>query len=165
FDGFVTGDVYTDGSLLYGSYAALRRGGWAFVQLTPDMQLRFACYGPQPGAQWQQAIFRSELEAVRRVLEVACPPLTIWTDCQSILDGFARGPAWVERPSTMHSETWSRCWALIAENGGIGPRGIRFQKVKAHATRAQRQVMGLSQFAGNKYADQYAKLGAKQHEH
>ncbi|CAK0805345.1 unnamed protein product, partial [Prorocentrum cordatum] len=138
FDGFVTGDVYTDGSLLYGSYAALRRGGWAFVQLTPDMQLRFACYGPQPG--------------------VACPPLTIWTDCQSILDGFARGPAWAERPSTMHSETWSRCWALIAENGGIGPRGIRFPKVKAHATRAQRQVMGLAQFAGNEYADQYAKL-------
>ncbi|CAK0854507.1 unnamed protein product, partial [Prorocentrum cordatum] len=49
-DGCVTGDVYTDGSLLYGSSAALRRGGWSFVQLAPDMKLRFACYGPQPGA-------------------------------------------------------------------------------------------------------------------
>ncbi|CAK0910185.1 unnamed protein product, partial [Prorocentrum cordatum] len=114
--GLVAGDAYTDGNLLHGSCAALRRGGWSLAQLTPDMRLRFACCGPQPGAHWQQAAFRSELETARRVLEVACPPLTIWADCQSILDGFARGPAWAERPSTMHSETWSRCWALIAES-------------------------------------------------
>ncbi|CAK0876263.1 unnamed protein product, partial [Prorocentrum cordatum] len=124
FDGIVAGDVYADGSLLRGSCAALRRGGWSFAQLTPSVRLRFTCCGPQPGAQWHRAIFRSDLEAVRRVLEVACPPLTIWADCRSILDGFARGPAWAERPSTMHAKTWSRRWALLAENGDIGPRGV-----------------------------------------
>ncbi|CAK0813185.1 unnamed protein product, partial [Prorocentrum cordatum] len=94
FAGFAAGRVYSDGSLLYGKYAALRRGGWSFVQLNEDMSLKYACYGPLPRPQWQQSIFLSELMAVLRVLEVACPPIIIVSDCQSVIDGFLRGPSW-----------------------------------------------------------------------
>ena len=93
YDGFVTGDAFTDGSLLYGAYAALRRGGWSLVQLTADMELRCACYGHLPRAQWEQTIFKSELMAVLRVQEVACPPAVICTDCQSVIDGFLKWQA------------------------------------------------------------------------
>ena len=160
--GFAAGRVYTDGSLLHGKCAALRRGGLAFVQLNDDLSLQYACYGPLPGAQWPQSTFRSELTAVLRVLEVACPPIVILSDCQSVIDGFLRGPSWAARPAQPHREEWARCWALIAQNGGLGPRGVSFEKVKAHATRAQRNAMGPERWEGNKYADEYAKLGAQQ---
>ena len=104
YDGMVTGEVFSDGSLLYGAHPALRRGGWAFVQLTEEGDaLKFAVYGPLPGEQWDQCIYKSELTAILRILEVACPPLVVWTDCQAVLDGFNRGPQWAARPDTLYS--------------------------------------------------------------
>ena len=130
YDGMVTGEVFSDGSLLYGAHPALRRGGWAFVQLaekdgehsgqiggrrglypasasaeaeSEDHALKFAVYGPLPGEQWDQCIYKSELTAILRILEVACPPLVVWTDCQAVLDGFNRGPQWAARPDTLYS--------------------------------------------------------------
>ena len=69
-----------------------------------------------------------------RVHDVTCPQVAIDSDCQSVLDGFVRGAAWAARPAIKHRDLWARCWALIAEYGGPGPRGMSFQKVEAHAT-------------------------------
>ncbi|CAK0842270.1 unnamed protein product, partial [Prorocentrum cordatum] len=92
--GFVQGDVYTDGSLLYGECLVLRRGGWVFVQLDAEHELRYAMFGPLEGPQSVQSIYKSELVAIAKVLERACPPVRIFSDCKAVIDGFERGPAW-----------------------------------------------------------------------
>ncbi|CAK0893879.1 unnamed protein product, partial [Prorocentrum cordatum] len=61
FDGLVHGDIYTDGSLLYGAYPALRRGGWFSVKLDNEHQMEYAMFGPLEGPQHDQSIYKSEL--------------------------------------------------------------------------------------------------------
>ncbi|CAK0899811.1 unnamed protein product [Prorocentrum cordatum] len=120
FDGLVHGDIYTDGSLLYGAYPALRRGSWSFVKLDSWHKMEHAMFGPLEGPQHDQSIYKSELTAVLQVLRGAVPPVRIFSDCQSVLDGFARGPEWAARADTTHKEVWQECWRLVQENGGVG---------------------------------------------
>ena len=62
--GYVTGTAWVDGSLLYGRYAALRRGGWCFGTLTGNNERSFACYGLLPLLQTRQTILAAELWAL-----------------------------------------------------------------------------------------------------
>ena len=80
--------------------------------------------------------------------------MVIWTDYQNVIDGFLKRPDWASRPRTLYRNVWSEHWVLIAENRGLRPRGISFRKVKAHATRTQRQQMGLAPFECSRSADQ-----------
>ncbi|CAK0860300.1 unnamed protein product, partial [Prorocentrum cordatum] len=98
------GDIYTDGSLLYGAYPALRRGGWAVVKLDSENTMEFALFGPLEGSQHDQSIYKSELMAVLQALRRAVPPVRVFSDCQSVIDGFARGPEWAARADTTHQE-------------------------------------------------------------
>ncbi|CAK0853963.1 unnamed protein product [Prorocentrum cordatum] len=165
FDGLVHGGIYTDGSLLYGAYPALRRGGWAVVKLDSENTMEFALFGPLEGSQHDQSIYKSELMAVLQALRRAVPPVRVFSDCQSVIDGFARGPEWAARADTTHQEVWQECWRLVQENGGTGEQGISFCKVRAHATRAQKASIGPQHFIGNGFADAYAKRGAQMHQH
>ena len=45
------------------------------------------------------------------------------------------------------------------------PEGVRVEKVKAHATRLERAIMGTHFFRGNEHADRLAKQGAALHQH
>ncbi|CAK0863906.1 unnamed protein product, partial [Prorocentrum cordatum] len=164
FDGLAHGDIYTDGSLLYGAYPALRRGGWSFVKLDNEHQMGCAMFGPLEGPQHDQSIYKSELTAFLQVLRRAAPPVRIFSDCQSVLGGSARGPEWAARADTTHKEVWQECWRLVRENGGVGRQGIVFCKVTAHATRAQRAMIGPQLFIGDKLADACAKRGAQLHQ-
>ncbi|CAK0823664.1 unnamed protein product, partial [Prorocentrum cordatum] len=119
FDGLVHGDIYTDGSLLHGAYPALRRGGWSFVKLDNEHQMEHAMFGPLEGPQHDQSIYKSELMAVLQVLRRAVPHVRIFSDCQSVPDGFARGSEWAARADTTHKEVWQECWRLVRENGGV----------------------------------------------
>ncbi|CAK0868864.1 unnamed protein product [Prorocentrum cordatum] len=112
FDGLVHGDIYTDGSLLYGAYPALRRGGWAVVKLDSEHTMEFALFGPLEGSQHDQSIYKSELMAVLQALRRAVPSVRVFSDCQSVIDGFARGPEWAARADTTHQEVWQECWRL-----------------------------------------------------
>ncbi|CAK0817199.1 unnamed protein product, partial [Prorocentrum cordatum] len=112
FDGLVHGDIYTDGSLLYGAYPALRRGGWSFVKLDNEHQMEYAMFGPLEGPQHDHSVYKIELTAVPRVLRRAVLPVRIFSDCQAVLDGFARGPEWAARADTTHKEVWQECWRL-----------------------------------------------------
>ena len=86
----VTGEVWTDGSFFFGKHRALRRAGWGFVCLDPQgAQLGGVC-GPLPLPQEQQVILAGELWAVLEALRRAAPPLTIYTDCQLVVDGIGK---------------------------------------------------------------------------
>eukprot|EP00959_Pyramimonas_sp_CCMP1952_P007750 161998-Pyramimonas_sp.AAC.1 len=75
------------------------------------------------------------------------------------------GPSWLDKRSRPHLDIWECIVQAIAELGGLGPRTVLVQKVKAHATRAERAAIGRAQWEGNKIADQYAKKGALYHTH
>ncbi|CAK0810705.1 unnamed protein product [Prorocentrum cordatum] len=77
WDGLATGDIYVDGSLQYGHYPALRRGGWSFTKLkdNDEHDMEYVCCGPLPGAQWTQSILRAELYAVLQALTAGAPPM------------------------------------------------------------------------------------------
>ncbi|CAK0796433.1 unnamed protein product [Prorocentrum cordatum] len=167
WDGLATGDIYVDGSLQFGDYAPLRRGGWSFTKLkdNDEYDMDYVCYGPLPGAQWVQGIMRAELYALLQALRVGTPPMRIFTDCQNVVDGAKAGPAWLDKRSRPHLDLWECIAQAIAELEGLGPRTVQALKVKAHATRTERAAIGRAQWEGNKIADQYAKQGALYHTH
>ncbi|CAK0909131.1 unnamed protein product, partial [Prorocentrum cordatum] len=167
WDGLATGDIYVDGSLQFGDYAPLRRGGWSFTKLkdNDEYDMDYVCYGPLPGAQWVQSILRAELYALLQALRVGTPPMRIFTDCQNVVDGVMAGPASLDKRSRPHLDLWECIAQAIAELGGLGPRAVQVLKVKAHATRTERAAIGRAQWEGNTIADQYAKQGALYHTH
>ena len=100
----VTGDVWVDGSLLYGKYKALRRAGWAFASVAPDGTFQHAAYGSLPLPPHRHVILAAELWAVYMVLCVAAPPLRIYTDCLTVLKGIQYGAEWATLPNRRHSD-------------------------------------------------------------
>ena len=47
--GVITGEVFTDGSLLYGEFVPLRRAGWSYATLDASGEnLEFSAFGPLP---------------------------------------------------------------------------------------------------------------------
>ena len=125
---FVTGDVYADGSLLHGRHAAIKRAGWCFAQVNDSGEQTFAVYGPLPRPQDEQSIFRAELHAVCMALQAGMVPLTIWSDCKNVVDGFARGLEWRARCSNPHASQWKWAWHLVLELGGLGPQAVQIKK-------------------------------------
>ena len=163
--GFISGEVFTDGSLIHHRYPALRRAGWAFAVLDEAGQEKYACFGPLPLEQGRQSIFLAELWAIVMALQVAITPINIHTDCANILKGVERGAEWCTRPESQSADLWHRFWHLVQELGGISPECVSLTKVKAHATAAERQEMGRRIFEGNAAADKYAKRGAASVQH
>ena len=140
------------------------RAGWAFVVLREDNTLAYGAYGPLPLEQRDHVILAAELWAVIMLLRNAVAPLRIHTDCQNVIDGIERGPAWATRPGRRHGPLWHIIWQLVGEHGGISGETISFQKVKAHATKNEREVMGNRTFVGNGHADRLAKKGVEQND-
>lgn len=95
----------------------------------------------------------------------AVPPIRIHTDCTNIIKVAGHGKEWCVRPECKLADLWQRFWHLVEELGGLCDEGVSLIKVKAHATKAERQAMGPRMFAGNRFADSFAKRGAATVQH
>ena len=122
-----------------------------------------ACWGPLPHKlPVQRKIARAELHAVLVMLRNAQPPVTLWVDCQLIIDGVQAGQRWATSPKRQHADIWRDIWWHLDD---MGSDVVDFKKVKAHQSKAkwkqhsQDMQVGL---AANHAADAYAKRGASE---
>ena len=108
-DGFTfTGIGFTDGALRGRAPRNARRAGWAAVLVDENGAVLHGIYGPCPDTFPDSA--RAELWAVLKMLEMALPPLQIWTDNQGVVDGWLRGPEWCCASSRPAADLWRRIW-------------------------------------------------------
>ena len=122
-------------------------------------ELAFAADGPLPFEQHDHFILAAELYAIAQALQSAVLPTRIYTDCKLVFDGINNGKHWCTDSSRKHRDIWHRVWFNIEELGGLHPRQLVFEKVKAHATLAERAELDERMFLGNQLADKFAKAG------
>ena len=151
-----TGVCFTDGAMRHRNPVRARRAGWAAVLVDPNGLIIAGVYGPC--AERFVSAGRAELTAIVRVLRMAIPPLTIYTDNQGVLDGIAKGPLWCCASSRPAADLWREFWRIIDD---IGMAGLLFKKCKGHATQADVDAGRSTAFlrAGNDHADHYAGAG------
>ena len=92
-------------------------------------------------------------------MERAVPPLVVFTDYKSIVDGLRRGKGWCTAGDKMQADRWSRIWEGIERwpKGSLVAKHVNsHQQVKDIGT-AEGRVIWL----GNWVADGIAKAGAK----
>ncbi len=157
-DGVLSGILFFDGSSRGGSCEALRRAGWAVVQVDRFGSLVSAAYGPVP---WDQCPGQTSRDAedcaVSMLPYVAMEPFELHIDCKGTLDTIgsphsasagARGP---------RANLWSRVWSSFDE--------LRARKTKAHSslTDVDRGLTTVWERQGNSHADRLAKEGVVMH--
>ena len=103
---------------------------------------------------------RAELCAVLVMLRNAHPPITLWVDCQMIIDGIVAGPRWCTSARRQNADLWR---AVCAHLDDMGADAVTFRKVTAHQSKAMQlrhsadMQIGL---AANHEADLGARRGA-----
>ncbi len=161
-DGLLTHHVFPDGSGLNPKCKYRRRCGWGFVNYGEDGQVRGRAYGNLPSP--LQTVPGAEVLGMLSALRHAMPPLTLWVDCQMLLDGIASGRAWCTSASRPFAGYWAQVWAIIGDD--YGANGYTFNKVKAHRSAAragEEGPLGTWTKEGNDEADVLAKKGARIH--
>lgn len=148
FDGFLTGEIFGDGSGLNGRWPKLRRCGWGVAKVDRNGILQYAIYGPLPG-EYDQQVLVAELWALRMTLAHGIAPITFYSDNSAVVKGIRYGKCWCLHHSRNHVELLKEVWQFIEDLGGIGTLGVTVLKVKAHATRAERAEMGEYKCAAN----------------
>ena len=120
----------------------------------------FSAWGALPGE--IQTVGRAEIFAVVRLLETTSGQVVIWTDYQALVLGFQRGRRYTLGCSKM-ADLWARFWEALQERPG-GESCVKIRKIKAHqslmAVREAKASCNLSQWLGNRRADNLAKQGA-----
>jgi len=87
-----TGKASTDGAMRYRAPKDARRAGWSCALVDDNGDVAAGFYGPC--ADHFPTAFRVELVAVIHLLDMAIPPITVWTGNQEVLDGWRTGPLW-----------------------------------------------------------------------
>ncbi len=147
-----TGTVFTDGAY-QGWFWKGARAAWAAVAVTDDGVVLWRLQGvigePHP------SILRAELMALREVLRMAAPPLTVYIDNKQVVDGFDKGRAYCTASTTDAADIWRDVWRLVED---IGP-GVTVRKVRAHTTWWDVLAGRITPFLrwGNAEADRAAK--------
>ena len=113
-------------------------------------------YGPCPDV--NPSSLRAELWAVIQILTLAVPPLTVWVDNKTVVDGWAKGPEWCCRSARPAADLWREFWRRIDD---IGAEGLHFKKCKGHASEGDVQAGRSTPFLrrGNDNADHFAGRG------
>ena len=122
---------------------AVLEGGW------------FGCLGKE-----RHTVARAELLALAKALEFTEGPLTVYSDCLYVVEGFAE-QRWNTKGTT-NEDLWQR---VARELGpGAGARQVQAKWVKAHADTGADIVhhrLTADQAIGNAVADALAKRGAE----
>ena len=157
-DGRLSGTLFLDGSGMGGHCAALRRAGWAIVQVDRFGDLIAAAFGPVP---WDacpgQTSRDGEDYAVSMLPFVALEPFELFIDCKGTLDTISSPQSRSAGARGPRANLWSRVWSSFNE--------LRAHKTKAHATLLDVE-RGLStewERKANNFADGFAKQGAALH--
>jgi ribonuclease HI len=152
-----TGNGFTDGAMRGRAPKTARRAGWAAVLVDDDGLMDAGLYGTC-GDRFPTA-HRAELRGVVEILRHALPPLTIWTDCQGVVDGWLSGPTWCCSSARAAADLWRELWWIVDDIGGTS--GIQVRKCKGHATDEDVASGKSSIFlrAGNDHADYFAGRG------
>ena len=98
------------------------------------------------------------------VLRHAAPPVTIWIDNASVVDGYRKGKSWCISSSRPAADLWDLIWRKVED---LGQGDILVEKVKGHASSAdiENGTSSLLHMAGNDHADYFAKKGSALAEH
>ena len=157
-DACFTGRVYIDGSGTHPAQPSLRRIGFGIAAVSSQGHLTGAAYGPV--AYPLQVVPVAELFALLMLLRHSMPPLAAKSDCQSVVQGIARGRVWCTAAERPHADVWDLIWTLLDDYGDY-----EITKVKAHSTQADVDVGRVLEVdrTGNNWADAMAKQGAKKH--
>ena len=157
-----SGDVYSDGSVVGGCRPGYERGGWAAVKTNDQGKVIFGIYGTCPD--WYPSSLRAELWGLLMVLRHAAPPVTIWIDNASVVDGYRKGKSWCISSSRPAADLWDLIWRKVED---LGQGDILVEKVKGHASSVdiENGTSSLLHMAGNDHADYFAKKGSALAEH
>ena len=113
------------------------------LQLRVDIALDDGIDGPEA----------AEISAVEYLLRFAVLPLLAWSDCQNVVDAFARGRDFCTSTEHPYCIYWRRVYALLDDHAC--PEGLTIRKIKAHCTVLNYARYGMShvQWCGNRHAD------------
>ncbi len=154
--------VFTDRSLLDGR---LPKGcqslGWAFVVISKDGDFIASAYGVPP--KWVDTIQGAELWAVRMALLHAVFPERLYTDCDSVRAGVAKGPAWARSSKRRYARVWTALSLQLEDVGDI----VHWMPAHTSASAVGQKVcsdgtpMSEDMWCSNQIADQLAKDAAE----
>ena len=156
----LTGTLFTDGSGRFPCLAALRRAGWAIVQVDVWGNLVAAAYGPVPfQAGPLQEARDGEDYAIHMLPKVAMAPFHLFVDCAATVACLEGGQAYSTKHGNPRAGLWGPFWA------SFGPGDFQTSKTLAHATAADvdRGLTTHWERKANGEADRLAKIGAFVH--
>ena len=114
----LSGDAFSDGSVLMGGRKGNERAGWATVMIDRHGKVIGGIYGTCPD--YFPSSLRAELWGVLQTLRHACPPITIWVDNAGVVGGYAKGRRWCCDPSRPAVDLWRLVWWKAEDLGGEG---------------------------------------------
>ena len=168
-DGWISGKVYTDGSMIDGPPyldGLCRRLGWALVALDQAGNITASAYGAP--ATWIDTVYGAELWALWQAARLAAPGTSFRTDCLSVLQVFKSG----QRAACSSSCKLARVWhGVFAAFDDQDTALVDIAWMQSHTTVADVGVSALSNGEtltaddrlGNEEADRLAKLAAALH--
>ena len=137
----------------------LRRCGWASLAICDDGLIVGGVFqGIEVG---RHTVPRAELIAVVYTLQHnKAIHVTIHVDPSWIVKGYIQGPK--TEAKSVNGDLWADFWQLYWARGG--PSGVTILKVDAHHNVEDVLMgkIGALEFLGNAFADQAAKIAAKQ---
>ena len=148
---------FVDGSCLQSSIPEVARAGWSVVQIGDNLLPQRAVYGALPGP--RQTIGRAERWTFRQALAWHPKHESIVSDLQSAV---REGNAWDPEQAlgtAKHATIWRSIFQL-----GLDSRP-QFEWCPAHRSLDDVLAVGgcVKTWAGNLWADFFAKLGAQSH--
>ena len=107
--------VFTDGSLLDNKLPRECHAlGWAFAVVTVSGELIASANGVPP--RWVNTIQGAELWAVLKALQSVTFPSGLYTDCDTVRSGVARGVLWGGSSKRKYSRVWTSLSTMLDEN-------------------------------------------------
>jgi ribonuclease HI len=110
-----SGNCFTDGSMVGNFPKAARRAGWAAIQVDSEGNVIAGIYGTCPDP--FPTAMRAELWAIIQLLRQALPPVTVYTDCLGVIQGWRRGQAWCCSAARPMSDLWRVFWHQLSDVG------------------------------------------------
>jgi len=156
--------VYSDGSLLDGPSALLRRPGWSFTAIDGGGVVRAIARGVPPP--WITTIFGAEAWAVLQAVLVAPVIGTLRVDCKAAVSLLLAGPAAAVKPTRLTAAVWAGIFAALDEQP---PADLAWMPAHTAAVDVGRRRIGDGTFLtaqdrrGNDLADHHAKAAVAEH--
>lgn len=125
--------------------------------MNEDGDPRRSHYAPFPGS--VQTVPKSEMFALFMILSWIKEDATIWSDCKSVVEAFARGREHPSNRLSLHAQLWRGIFDRA------DPKRVRVRKVLAHSTEehVRRGLVTPTQRKSNDSVDSCEHVGAVKH--